>query len=193
MAYSINSEGILASARYIESRHQNARPVGHKINMIVIHSVSLPEGEYGNGYVEKFFCHGSDVALGGLDIALHESLAKLKDLRVSAHLFITRTGEIVQFVPFGDRAWHAGASEFRSEKACNDFSIGIELEGTDYSPFEEIQYEKLIEVIIALQNTYPEITHDRIVGHEHIAPGRKTDPGVCFDWARLRNFTKEIA
>lgn len=183
---SINSEGILEQSRYVRSDHKNGRPAGHKINMIVIHCISLPKGEYGNGHVEKYFCNSTKVELGGLDMTQHPTFGSLKDTRVSAHLFIMRTGEMVQFVPFLERAWHAGVSKFGSEEGCNDFSIGIELEGTDDSPFEDIQYEKLIKVIAVLQNTYPEITNDRIVGHEHIARGRKTDPGSHFDWGRLR-------
>lgn len=147
--------------------------------MIVVHGISLPPGEFGSKAVEDFFT-------GHLDSSLHPYFATIQTLKVSSHLFIKRTGEIIQFVPFNRRAWHAGESSFQGRTRCNDFSIGIELEGTDTTPYEIKQYEQLVRVIRILMQAYPAITADRIVGHVDIAPGRKTDPGPYFDWNYLK-------
>jgi len=171
------NDGLLDCAKYLPSDHCNERP-DPNIDMVVIHGITLPPGEFGNGSVEKFFC-------GKLDHSAHPYFETLNDLTVSAHLFISREGKITQFVPFHKRAWHAGQSIFQGKINCNDFSIGIELEGTDEVPYEKIQYEQLAKVIRALQETYPAITRERIVGHSDIAPGRKTDPGPSFDWSFL--------
>lgn len=172
------NSGLLDSAKYVPSTHYNNRPTGMKIDMVVVHNISLPPGEFGTGCVEKFFS-------GTLDFTTHPYFEAIQQLKVCAHLFINRKGGITQFVPFQERAWHAGESFFQSQTGCNDFSIGIELEGTDDVPYEKIQYERLAEVILALQQAYPAITRERIVGHSDIAPGRKTDPGPSFDWASL--------
>lgn len=156
----------------------NDRPEGVTIDLLVIHSISLPEGEYGNGHIEQLF-------LGQLDPGQHPSFESLREMKVSAHLVIDREGGITQFVPFAKRAWHAGVSSFAGRENCNDYSIGIELEGTDHSSFTEAQYEALNQVIRVLQENYPGITSSRIVGHSDIAPGRKKDPGVGFEWGRL--------
>jgi N-acetyl-anhydromuramoyl-L-alanine amidase len=170
---------ILFNVSYIPSPHADPRPAYTSINMIVIHGISLPPGEFGSDAIERFFC-------GELDSSAHPYFQEIATLRVSAHLLIKRTGEIVQFVPFDQRAWHAGVSQFGQEQACNDFSIGIELEGTDNLAYEPIQYQRLSEVIRLLMQHYTGITLDRIVGHADIAPGRKTDPGAAFDWALLK-------
>ena len=165
-------------ARYVLSPHCDDRPENTEIDMIVVHGISLPPVQFGHDYIEKFFT-------GKLDYSLHPYFETIKQLKVSSHLLIKRDGEIIQFVPFAKRAWHAGESFFQGRSRCNDFSIGIELEGTDELPYEKIQYEKLAEVIKTLQIAYPGITRERIVGHSDIAPGRKTDPGHSFDWHYL--------
>lgn len=176
----INIEsGLLESVRLCPSPHHDERPIGANIDMIVVHGISLPPGEFGTGAVETFFA-------GQLDTSAHPYYSGIAHLRVSAHLFIKRTGEIVQFVPFHQRAWHAGESSFEGKTRCNDFSIGIELEGTDETPYEPVQYQQLGQLIRLLREAYPEITADRIVGHADIAPGRKTDPGPAFDWDKLK-------
>src|SRR5690606_8634176 len=154
--------------------------LGVEIDLLVIHSISLPPGEFGGPYVDQLFtnCLAPDI---------HPYFAGLQGLRVSSHLLIRRDGELVQYVPFGRRAWHAGVSRWGGRSACNDFSIGIELEGCDDKPYTEAQYRNLIAAVAAIQAAYSAITLDRVVGHCHIAPGRKTDPGPYFDWARLRS------
>lgn len=174
----ILEEGLLASARYVSSPHCDARPENTTIDLLVIHNISLPPREFDNDYIEKFF-------LGKLNHTIHPYFETIQSLKVSSHLLIKRTGEIIQFVPFSQRAWHAGQSYYEGRTCCNDFSIGIELEGTDDLPYEIIQYEKLAESIEALQKTYPMLSNNRIVGHSDIAPGRKTDPGNSFDWHYL--------
>lgn len=169
--------GLLKAAHYAPSVHCDERPDA-AIDMIVIHNISLPPGEFGTGVVEKFFC-------SKLDFSEHPYFSDIAELKVSSHLFIDRQGKITQFVPFHQRAWHAGKSFFQGRERCNDFSIGIELEGTDSVPYEEIQYKQLVKVIQALMTAYPDITRERIVGHSDIAPGRKTDPGPVFDWTQL--------
>ena len=179
--FKINTEtGVLEEAEYCHSEHHNERPADTAIDMIVIHNISLPPGEFGTESVKQFF-------KGELNTFEHPYFAEIGHLRVSSHLFIRRNGEIIQFVPFNLRAWHAGVSLFQGKTDCNDFSIGIELEGTDDLSYEPIQYEKLIQVIQVLMRVYPGITTDRIVGHSDIAPGRKTDPGPAFDWDYLRD------
>lgn len=174
------STALLEPVIYRPSPHQDERPMDMSIDMIVIHGISLPPGQYGSSYIEDFFC-------GKLDTRLHPYFSSIASLRVSAHLLIKRTGAIIQFVPFTQRAWHAGESQFAGRTRCNDFSIGIELEGTDDVPYEAAQYTALTHVIRLLQQTYPTITRDRVVGHADIAPGRKTDPGPVFDWLYLEN------
>jgi len=168
--------GLLVPARYTASTHCNPRPDSQLIDMVVIHGISLPPGEFGGDIIENFFC-------GKLDHTLHPSFADIAALQVSAHLLINRMGQITQFVSFTQRAWHAGVSSFQGKTGCNDFSVGIELEGTDNIPYEKAQYQQLAQCVQALQAAYPLITRDRIVGHSDIAPGRKTDPGPSFDWA----------
>lgn len=171
--------GLLEPAQQLTSPHCDERPIGTPIDAIIIHNISLPPGEFGTGAIEQFFC-------GKLDSSAHPYFDSIKELKVSAHLVIKRSGDIIQFVPFNKRAWHAGLSELDGRPKCNDFSIGIELEGTDTQPYEEIQYARLGQVIRLLMHTYPEISLDRITGHENVAPGRKTDPGPAFNWVYLK-------
>jgi AmpD protein len=147
-----------------------------EISLLVIHNISLPPGQFGGSYIDELFCNE-------LDCSQHEFFKELEDLKVSSHLLIRRDGEIVQYVPFNKQAWHAGISNYAGRECCNEFSIGIELEGTDFDEFTESQYMALIAVTQALLEAYPEMSKDRIVGHSDIAPGRKTDPGSYFDWA----------
>lgn len=171
--------GLLAGARYVPSPNCNDRPPETPIDLIVIHGISLPPGEFGGPWLDALFTNV-------LDPAVHPYFQAIRGLRVSAHLLIRRTGEIVQYVPFHRRAWHAGESCYEGKGNCNDFSIGIELEGTDEIPYTAVQYQQLVQAIAALMRVYPAITPARIVGHADIAPGRKTDPGPSFDWPRLR-------
>lgn len=152
----------------------------------MIHNISLPAGEYGTGRIEQLFtnCLPPDA---------HPTFAEIYRLRVSSHLLIDRAGEVTQFVPFNKQAWHAGQSCFRGRERCNEFSIGIEVEGTDFEPYTDAQYDSLTEVTMALFRTYPDLNVDRIAGHSDIAPGRKTDPGPCFDWERYKSALLEPA
>lgn len=171
--------GWLDNAEQHPSPHFDSRPVDAVISLLVIHNISLPPGEFGAGYVPLFFA-------GKLPAQEHPFFQEIADLRVSAHCFIDRQGHIIQFVSFSDRAWHAGVSVFQGKTRCNDFSIGIEMEGTDDVPYTAAQYHALVKVTACLQSHYPKISMGRIVGHNDIAPGRKTDPGAAFDWARYR-------
>jgi AmpD protein len=168
-------EGWLKGARRIPSPNCDARPEGTAICLIVIHNISLPPGQFsGDGIVELF--------TNRLDPTAHPYYAEIAQLRVSAHFLIRRRGELTQFVPCGQRAWHAGVSNWHGRERCNDFSIGVELEGSDDRPFTEAQYRRLAALIRKLRRAYP-ITD--IAGHADVAPGRKTDPGPYFDWQRL--------
>lgn len=171
------STGILSPVRQSLSPHCDVRPDHTSIDLLVIHNISLPPGKFGGEYIEDLF-------LGKLDSSIHPYFESIANLKVSAHLLIRRDGEVVQFVPFHWRAWHAGQSNFAGRVNCNDFSIGIELEGTDDDDFESIQYQKLAEITHCLMSAYPCIGAKTIVGHSDIAPGRKTDPGPHFDWPR---------
>ena len=176
---SIDAEGWIETVRRIPSPNQDARPEGTEISLLVIHNISLPPGEYGGDWI-------ADLFMNRLDANVHPYFADIATLRVSAHVLIRRDGERLQFVPFAARAWHAGQSCFEGAERCNDFSIGIELEGCDTEPYTDIQYAVLQDLTRALQRRYPRIRPDRIVGHCDIAPGRKTDPGEAFDWPRFR-------
>jgi len=167
----------------VEQRHSpffNARPVGKKINLLVIHGISLPENKFGTTYIDDLF-------LGKIDINKHPSFASLKGLQVSAHIVINREGIIRQYVSFLKRAWHAGVSCFENIENCNDYSIGIELEGSRDFFYEDKQYQALILLTKTIMQKFPDITLDRIVGHKDIAPVRKTDPWDTFDWQRFFN------
>ncbi len=175
----INS-GLLSAARIVASPNFNERPKGvHDISLLVIHNISLPPEQFGGTYIEQFFCNK-------LDASAHPYFKTIAAMEVSAHLLITREGEIIQFVPFDKRAWHAGRSCFDGREECNDYSIGIELEGADAIAYTDEQYRVLVEVSHALMNDYSNITAERIVGHNDIAPERKTDPGEAFDWIGFR-------
>ncbi|MDI3259950.1 MAG: 1,6-anhydro-N-acetylmuramyl-L-alanine amidase AmpD [Sinobacteraceae bacterium] len=171
--------GRLAPALWTPSCHADERPDGSDISLLVVHAISLPPCEFGGPWIDDLF-------LGRLDCAAHPEFEKLRGLRVSAHLCIFRDGRVRQYVAFDRRAWHAGESSYAGRARCNDFSIGVELEGCDQRPFEDVQYATLAGVARALMRAYPGITAQRIAGHSEIAPGRKTDPGPFFDWARLR-------
>ena len=176
---SIDTAGWLQAVEAVQSPNYDTRPKNSKIKLIVVHGISLPPGEFGGGYIQRFFCNQ-------LDCAEHDYFDEIKDLRVSAHCLIERGGHIIQFVSFFDRAWHAGVSNWLGEPACNDFSIGIELEGTDDLAYTEVQYQQLHALIKCLRDHFPEIEANAICGHSDIAPGRKTDPGPCFDWSYLK-------
>lgn len=173
-------DGWLEWAEKCPSPNYNQRPANVEISLLVIHNISLPPNEFGGGYVQQFFQNQ-------LDASKHPYFETVINLQVSAHLFIERDGKATQFVSFDDRAWHAGASSFDGVANCNDYSVGIELEGTDDTPYTDEQYCTLEKVTRQLLQTYPKLTRGRITGHEHIAPGRKTDPGPAFDWPRYRD------
>jgi AmpD protein len=171
--------GWLAGVRRSDSPHFGERPDGAEIDLLVIHNVSLPPGEFGGPWIEDLF-------LGRLDRNVHPYFAEIADNPVSAHLLIRRDGEAVQFVDLCKRAWHAGRSRWLDKVECNDYSIGIELEGTDHVPFTIDQYRTLVTLTREIRRRFPAITADRIVGHSDVAPGRKTDPGPAFDWSLYR-------
>lgn len=170
--------GRCRDALWLPSPNFGARPCAD-ISLLVIHNISLPPGQFGGGYVQRFFQNE-------LPVSHHTYFADIAELQVSSHFLIERTGRLLQFVNLDDRAWHAGQSSFDGRDNCNDYSIGVELEGTDDIPYTDAQYRVLASVTKAVQREYPAITLDRIIGHEHIAPGRKTDPGPAFDWLRYR-------
>ncbi|WP_114650085.1 1,6-anhydro-N-acetylmuramyl-L-alanine amidase AmpD [Pseudothauera hydrothermalis] len=170
-------DGWLSGVRRQPSPHCDDRPDGVAVDLVVVHAISLPPNEFGGPGIEQLFT-------GCLDPAEHPYYAQIHGLRVSAHFLIRRDGELVQFVPVTRRAWHAGVSNWNGRERCNDFSVGIELEGCDTQPFEPVQYRRLAELISLLQSVFPLAG---VVGHADIAPGRKTDPGPCFDWATLRS------
>jgi AmpD protein len=170
--------GRLDPARFCESPNHDERPDAADPRLIVIHGISLPPGKFGGPEVEQLFTNQ-------LDWDAHPFFGEIRGLEVSAHLFIRRNGSVTQFVPLTKRAWHAGASSFRGKACCNDYSIGIELEGEDEMPYDDRQYEALRGVIRAICEAYPAITPRDIAAHSDIAPQRKTDPGPAFDWFRL--------
>lgn len=172
------TSGLLKEARQQPSPNCDVRSDESDISLIVIHGISLPPGKFGDNYIDQLFCNQ-------LNPNDHPYFKNITELKVSSHLLIRRDGEIVQYVPLQKRAWHAGASCYETRECCNDFSIGIELEGDDETPYTDSQYEKLAMLIQALIKTYPALTNDTIAGHSDIAPGRKTDPGQAFDWERL--------
>ena len=172
------SLGLIEPASVSLSPNCDARPDGAEPALIVIHGISLPPGEFGGTEIEDFF-------MNRLDCAGHPFFQQVSGLKVSAHLLIRRDGELIQFVPFTKRAWHAGESEFRARKNCNDYSIGIELEGDDNTPYDDQQYDVLVAVLSALIGAYPAISPREIAAHSDVSSGRKTDPGPVFDWLRL--------
>tara|TARA_B100001173_G_C15942495_1_gene527747 strand:- start:546 stop:1109 length:564 start_codon:yes stop_codon:yes gene_type:complete len=168
----IDDNGFISCVKQIKSPNQDTRPLNQVISLIVIHSISLPPNNFDNSYIEDFFSNK-------LQINQHNYFKKIKDLKVSSHFLIKRKGELIQFVSCLNRAWHAGESSWKNKKSCNDFSIGIELEGSDTIKYEDIQYKVLIKLLKSLHMKYPVVD---VVGHSEIAPGRKTDPGDLFDW-----------
>lgn len=176
--------GLLAEARQVLSPNCDDRPSATLIDLIVIHGISLPPGEFGGPWIDALFRNR-------LDPDAHPFFPSIQGLKVSAHVLIRRDGELVQYVPFHRRAWHAGVSFFQDRERCNDFSIGIELEGTDIDPYTNDQYRQLVLLIQALRHVYPGIIPERITGHADIAPGRKTDPGPAFDWKRLHDLLSQ--
>ena len=170
---------LLKSAKQIQSPNYSERLNEDDINLIVIHSISLPPGKYDNSYIEEFFCNK-------LSVNENKYFESISDLKVSSHILIKRDGKIIQFVPFNKKAWHAGESVFKGRLNCNEFSIGIELEGCEEDDFTQNQYKNLVNICLTLFKYYPEITRQNVVGHSEIAPGRKTDPGKNFNWEYLR-------
>jgi AmpD protein len=169
------TDGWASPARHMPSPNFSDRPANCLIDTLIVHNISLPPGKFGAGYIDQLFCNT-------LNCSEHEYFAQLEGVKVSAHILIERSGAMVQYVPFHKKAWHAGESEYKGRQACNDFSIGVELEGTDTEPFTQAQYQGLIVLTQVLIAHYSGLTTDRIVGHSDVAPNRKTDPGPCFDW-----------
>lgn len=178
----IDEAGLFAGVRFVPSPNCDERPPGETISLVVVHAISLPPGEFGGDAIEQLFTNR-------LDPAAHPYYAAINTLRVSAHLLVRRDGRLIQFVPCGKRAWHAGSSSWRGRERCNDFSVGIELEGCDEQPFEAVQYHRLAGLIAALRRRYPLAD---VAAHAEIAPGRKTDPGPHFEWPRLHALLDDI-
>ena len=176
MAFHLDVAGVCSGATWVPSPHHDERPEGEAITLVVIHNISLPPGRFGGPYIDQLF-------LGTLDPAAHPFFREIEGLRVSAHFLVRRDGSVVQYVPTELRAWHAGVSAWKGRERCNDFSIGIELEGADDVPFSEDQYEALEALARALEARYGRLDY---AGHSDIAPGRKTDPGPWFEWSRFR-------
>jgi AmpD protein len=171
----LDADGLIAAARYVPSPNQDDRPPGARVRLLVVHGISLPPGKFGGDAVERLFTNR-------LDPGEHPCFAEVAGLRVSAHFLVRRAGELVQFVPAGRRAWHAGASCWRGAERCNDFSIGVELEGCDWKRYTAKQYRALNRLTASLRESFP---LEAVAGHADIAPGRKTDPGPAFDWSRF--------
>ena len=172
------TSGIVNEARQQPSPNYDSRKAEDDIALIVIHGISLPPGKFGGDYIDQLFCNK-------LNADEHPYFKGIANLKVSSHLLVRRDGEVVQYVPFQKRAWHAGVSSYKGREGCNDFSIGIEMEGEDETPYTDIQYQVLSELINSLIVSYPKLNTETIAGHSDIAPGRKTDPGEAFEWDRL--------
>ena len=171
---------LITSAEFRESPNCSERPPDVQVILMVIHNISLPPGRFGGTHIIDFFQNK-------LDVSADEYFEEIKNLKVSSHLLIDRRGKVTQFVPFNKNAWHAGISHYKGQENCNDFSIGVEMEGTDSIDYTTKQYESLKEVTLSLMKAYPRISLDNIVGHSDVAPERKTDPGESFDWSRFRS------
>ncbi len=178
--------GLVAGARYVPSPNCDARPPGVEPELIVIHGISLPPGEFGGPWIDQLFTNA-------LDPAAHAYFEEICHLRVSAHLLIRRDGELIQYVPLNQRAWHAGDSCYAGRQACNDFSIGIELEGVDDVPYADIQYTRLSALVTELRTNIGSLRSAPLVGHSDISPGRKTDPGPAFEWPRFRRQLADLS
>jgi AmpD protein len=172
--------GLMRGVRQVASPNRDTRPPGVAADLMVVHGISLPPGEFGGPWIDRLFTNT-------LPAEVHPYFAEVAALRVSSHLAVARDGAVTQYVKFTERAWHAGQSNYRGREACNDFSVGVELEGTDMLPYEPAQYGALAQIVAALCAAYPGLSPDRLVGHSDIAPGRKTDPGPAFDWPRARS------
>ena len=175
----LRSSGRFPGVRWCPSPNFGPRPDGSSISLLVVHNISLPPEQFGGPHIENFFCNC-------LDTAVHPYFETIAELKVSAHALIRRDGSVIQFVSCLDRAWHAGRSSFQGKEECNDYSIGIELEGADDVPYTEDQYRALARLALLAMTAWPEITPGRIAGHSDIAPGRKTDPGPAFEWSRFQ-------
>lgn len=176
--------GWLSDVDKIKSPHYSSRDLDSPISLLVVHNISLPPGQFGGPYI-------TDLFLGNLSPDDDPYFQEIHQLRVSAHCLIRRDGQLIQYVSFDDKAWHAGVSSFNGREKCNDFSIGIELEGTDSIPYTNIQYQQLVCLVKKLQEYYPLISHNHLVGHCDIAPGRKTDPGESFDWHYFKSLLNQ--
>jgi AmpD protein len=181
----ISGAGLVSEARQVESPNCDDRPAGCPPELIVVHGISLPPGQFGGPYIDQLFTNS-------LDSNAHPYFAEIADVQVSAHLLIRRDGSLVQYVPLDRRAWHAGESCFDERERCNDFSVGIELEGEDTTPYTDEQYDMLARLIVSLRAHIPTLADAPVVGHADIAPGRKTDPGEAFDWERLTGLIKSL-
>jgi AmpD protein len=171
--------GLLGGARQVPSPNCDERPPGVEPDLIILHGISLPPGEFGGPWIDRLFTNR-------LRADEHPYFAEIAALRVSAHVLVRRDGEAVQYVPFHLRAWHAGVSSWEGRERCNDYSVGIEIEGADTLPYESAQYDTVARLIVELCRAYPRLSIERVVGHSDVAPGRKSDPGIAFDWPRLR-------
>jgi len=178
--------GLMRGARQIASPNFDSRPAGVEADLIVVHGISLPPGEFGGPWIDRLFTNA-------LPAEVHPYFAEVCSMRVSSHLVVGRDGSVTQYVKFTERAWHAGISAYQGREACNDFSVGVELEGTDTLPYEAAQYAALAQVVRALCAAYPRLSPDRLVGHSDIAPGRKTDPGPAFDWQLARRLIAAVS
>jgi AmpD protein len=187
LSLSIDTDsGHLTQARLVPSPNFDARPDGMVPELIVVHGISMPPNEFGGPWIDALFTNS-------LPIDAHPHFKEVIELRVSSHLLIRRDGELVQYVSFNDRAWHAGKSNYCGRERCNDFSIGIELEGADDVAYEPVQYRMLAEAVSSLCSAYSTMSRERVVGHSDIAPGRKSDPGEAFDWPRLRAMLRSVS
>lgn len=175
--------GWLRATRRVESPNCDDRPARVQPTLVVVHGISLPPGEFGGPWIDALFTNQ-------LPADSHPYFAVVATLRVSAHVLVRRDGELVQYVPFHRRAWHAGKSQWQGREGCNDYSVGIELEGTDASAYESVQYTMLARLVARLCRTYPGLSPERVVGHSDVAPGRKSDPGIAFDWPLLRTLLR---
>jgi len=178
------AENKLIGAHQVDSPNQSERPAESVVDLLILHNISLPPGEYNTGCIDQLFCNC-------LDKNAHPYFETIADLKVSSHFLINRLGSITQYVPLNMKAWHAGESTFDGRLNCNDFSIGVELEGTDHEPFTDAQYGSLVTLSIALLSEFPDIGLDRIVGHSDVAPERKTDPGPFFQWDRYKQLLEQ--
>ena len=175
----VDGKGLIAAAKQVPSPNCDQWPTECQPELIILHGISLPPGQFGGSAIDELFTNR-------LDPSVHPYFAQICNIQVSSHLLVRRDGTLVQYVPLNMRAWHAGESFWNGRERCNDFSIGIELEGTDEMPYEDVQYATLAELILAICQSLPSLASGEVIGHCHVSPGRKTDPGPHFDWARFR-------